>query len=68
MLFRKDIEPQCAYCRHGSALEYGKVACRKAGIVSGQYHCRWFKYDPLRREPHKPAALKKDYKPEDFAL
>ena len=68
MLYRKNIEPRCIYCRHGSPLEYGKMACRRKGIVDISYHCRHFTYDPLMRVPPRPAVLKKDFSPEDFSL
>ncbi|MCD7828996.1 MAG: hypothetical protein LUG58_00995 [Clostridiales bacterium] len=69
MLFRKDIEPRCTYCRHGSALNEEQIACHKKGIVSPGYHCRRFAYDPLRRVP--PARAQVDFsrfKDEDFEL
>lgn len=32
-LLRKDIEPRCTYCAHGSPLADGKrIACRKRGV------------------------------------
>ena len=50
-LFRSDIEPRCAYCARGNPLSEDQVACRKYGVVSGGFHCRRFRYDPLRRIP-----------------
>ena len=32
-LFRKDIEPRCAYCEKGSQFSETEVACVKRGIV-----------------------------------
>lgn len=33
-LLRKDIEPRCTYCAHGSPLADGKrIACRKRGVM-----------------------------------
>ncbi|MFR5845987.1 MAG: hypothetical protein ACLUEU_09570 [Oscillospiraceae bacterium] len=49
--FRKDIEPRCAYCAHGSAVNECEVACSRRGVVDGSDHCRHFRYDPLRRVP-----------------
>ena len=34
MLFRKDIDPRCAYCARGSRISDDKVACVKRGIVA----------------------------------
>ena len=53
-LLRKDIEPRCTYCAHGSPLADGKrIACRKRGVMDAADHCRSFRYDPLRRVPAK---------------
>jgi len=49
--FRKDIEPRCAYCAHGSAVNECEVACSRRGVVDSADSCRHFRYDPLRRVP-----------------
>jgi hypothetical protein len=67
-LFRKTIEPRCAYCRHGATIGENEVACYYKGVMDGSYRCRRFRYDPLRRVPPPPAQLRRDYKPEDFTL
>lgn len=67
-LFRSDIEPRCAYCARGNPLSDDQVACRKYGVVSGAFHCRRFRYDPLRRIPPKPAVMRTDFLPEQFLL
>ena len=62
--FRKDIEPRCAYCAHGSAVNECEVACSRRGVVDGSD-----RYDPLRRVPPRPASLDpKAHSPEDFSL
>lgn len=33
MLFRKDMDPRCAYCTKGSRIGEDKVACVKRGVV-----------------------------------
>lgn len=69
MLFQKDIEPRCAYCKKGAQLEEDRVMCLKKGIVSASGSCRSFRYDPLKRVPPKP--LHADFsklKDEDFVL
>ncbi|MDD4510154.1 MAG: hypothetical protein PHY23_04520 [Oscillospiraceae bacterium] len=69
MLFRKEIEPRCAYCAKGAQAEEDQVVCIKRGIVSPSYHCRSFQYDPLRRTPPPPAPpRKRPFSPEDFSL
>lgn len=69
MLFRKKIEPRCAYCRKGRTISEEEVACVKKGIVAPEDHCRAFVYDPLRRVPPRPAVLDTEsLKREDFEL
>ena len=69
MLFRKDMEPRCAYCARGARIDEGHVACVKRGIVPMEDHCRSFKYDPLKRVPPRPATLDTErLKQEDFSL
>ena len=52
-LLRKNIEPRCTYCAHGSPLADGeRIACRKRGVVNGTDHCRSFRcgaHRPSRR-------------------
>lgn len=57
MLFRKDMDPRCAYCQRGSELDEDRVLCPKKGVVSPGDHCRSFQYDPLRRKPPEMAQL-----------
>lgn len=69
MLFRKHIEPRCAYCRFSAPAEAGTVICKKRGIREESDHCRRFRYDPLRRVPPKPLAVDfSKYDDRDFSL
>lgn len=69
MLFRKNIDPRCAYCQRGQLINEREVACVKKGIVNMESHCRAFKYDPLKRVPPRPAALNTSKLSEaDFSL
>ena len=45
MLFRKDIDPRCAYCARGCWVNQKEIFCKKRGVVSPEYHCRAFRYD-----------------------
>ena len=45
MLFRKKIDPRCAYCAKGTRLSDEEVACVKCGIVAAEHHCGAFRYD-----------------------
>jgi hypothetical protein len=69
VLFRKNIDPRCAYCQRGTQINEREVACAKQGVVPVEHHCRSFKYDPLKRVPPRPASLDtKGLKEEDFSL
>ena len=68
-LFRKDIEPRCAYCQKGTQFSEDQVACVKRGIVDAGYHCAAFRYEPLKRVPPRPVKLEQGkLQPEDFSL
>lgn len=69
MLFRKDIDPRCAYCKRGAQINEQEVVCVKRGIVPMESSCRSFRYDPLKRIPPRPAVLDTArLKEEDFSL
>lgn len=68
-LFRKNMEKRCAYCASGSVLNEREVACPYRGVMDAAGSCRRFSYDPLKRVPPRPAALKStQYSSEDFQL
>ena len=69
MLFRKDMEPHCSYCRFSTLAEPGTVICRKKGIMPENSSCKRFRYNPLRRTPPRP--LQPDftkYDDKDYSL
>ena len=69
MLFRKKIEPRCAYCQRGTQLDEEKILCAKKGLKTVDDQCRKFKYDPCKRIPPKPKAVDfSKYDNEDFSL
>ena len=69
MLFRKNIDPRCAYCQRGQMINEREVACVKKGIVNMENYCHAFQYDPLKRVPPRPAALNTSKLSEaDFSL
>ncbi|WP_417045139.1 hypothetical protein [Dysosmobacter sp.] len=68
-LFRRDMDPRCAYCEKGQQINEREVACVKRGVVPVESHCRSFRYDPLKRVPPRPAALDtENLNEEDFSL
>jgi len=68
MILRKDIEPFCSYCIHAKPLDDEYVSCRRHGVVSADYKCSRFKYDPLKRIPPKPKKLGQNYTDSDFYI
>ena len=69
MLYRKKIEPCCAYCRHGCIISEEEVICSRRGVVDIAGSCGKFSYDPLKREPAHPKLLETEqFSPEDFQL
>jgi hypothetical protein len=69
MLFRRNIEPSCSYCRFGANLGNGEIACSKRGIMSADGSCNAFKYEPTKREPEFSRGFKAtNVSEEDFIL
>lgn len=73
MLFSRKIEPSCSYCRLGTNIGNGEVACVRRGITSAGSCCKRFIYDPLKREPERPQFLDRnklleELTEEDFAV
>ena len=68
-MFRKNMEPRCAYCRKGSVLNDREVICVKKGVVPLESSCSSFRYDPMKRVPPRPAKLNTDHlREEDFLI
>lgn len=68
-LFRKNMEKRCAYCAHGRSISETQVVCKRKGVVDAGGHCFRFVYDPLRRVPPRPAALRTEqFSADDFKL
>ena len=68
MMFRNNIEPRCAYCKHGIQVSPERVACLNRGVVSLYHSCSKFSYNPLKRLPERPRKLAVALDPELFTL
>ena len=69
MLFRKKIPRSCQYCAFSAKMGDEQMLCPKRGIVSTDFQCRKFRYDPIKRIPSKPKALDlSKYDNNDFSL
>jgi len=60
MLFRKETEKRCAICEHAINIDENDMLCKKYGVVSCNYACKKFEYDPLKRIPKKAAIPSSD--------
>mgnify|MGYP005768675207 FL=1 len=53
-----EVEYACGYCRFASEVTGTEdMLCRKRGVVSKQFICKKFVYDPLKRSPRRAPAL-----------
>jgi len=69
MLFNKDIEPRCEYCRHGVLFGEDEIGCYKFGITLTGESCGKFRYDPEKRVPERRMKVDSGkFKTEDFEL
>ncbi len=68
MLFRADIQPMCAYCRHSERINKTQAVCIKKGVLSLGASCGHFSYDPLKRVPERTAVRFEEYSHEDFEV
>lgn len=69
MLFRKKIDPYCAYCARAGRVDEERMVCQKKGIVDAGGHCPSFRYDPLKRTPSRPKPMPiQQFNPDDFIL
>lgn len=53
-----EIERCCAFCERSASLrDREHVLCSSRGVVSANYICRKFSYDPLKRNPRRLPPL-----------
>lgn len=68
-IFSKEIEPHCVYCMYSKQISDEQAICNKHGIVSTNFHCRKYKYDPTKRVPPEPAVLETEsFTADDFKI
>lgn len=64
----KNYDKRCEYCLKGKLpADRSVVLCRKFGVVSTDYVCRGFRYDPLKRIPNR-TKLKSVFDEDEFSL
>ncbi len=63
-----NVAPKCEYCKHGKLSSDGEnILCIKKGVLSRDFSCKKFSYDPLKRIPRELPPLP-EFSPEDFEL
>jgi len=69
MLFRRNVDPCCGYCRYGMSLGNEEIACSKRGIMTTEGKCTSFRYEPTKRKPeHTNVPNIKEIPMEDMSL
>lgn len=54
----EDTVRLCEFCRFASEIpKTEEMLCEHKGVVSKEYLCRKFIYDPLKRIPRRPPEL-----------
>lgn len=68
MMKEKSYSDKCEICLRGRPAPDGKhLLCFRKGVVEPDFHCRGFKYDPLKRKPVRPAPMT-EHTRDEFAL
>ncbi len=68
MLYDEPPRRVCALCQYARDFRGDEMLCAKKGPVSFDYHCRCFRYDPMRRKPSPPVFPRALPSPEAFEL
>jgi len=66
-MFRKNIEPNCEYCKNGNVLADGNVICSRFGLIQPKVDCKKFAYNSLKRIPKRRPTLP-EFDREDFSI
>ena len=67
-MFSAEITQSCALCEYANHLQdVNYVLCSKKGVVSADFCCKKFCYDPLKRQPKRIRVLG-EYSPDDFSI
>ena len=62
------IEKKCCYCEYAAPIrETTGYICKNKGVVSYNFTCKKFIFDPLKLSPSLPAKIL-DFSPEDFKI
>lgn len=65
---KREMDKMCARCEQAQTLNNSdKMLCSVKGVVAGDFCCKKFIYDPLKRNPSPPVRLPK-VDPKDLVL
>lgn len=68
-MFNKSVPPMCLYCRRSSPLSDELFClCERRGVVSYDFHCKKYRYNPLKRSPTRAPRVGKAFSAEDFTI
>jgi len=66
--FENIIEKKCCYCEYASPIrETTGYICKRKGVVSYNFTCKKFAFDPIKLSPALPAKTLQ-FAPEDFKI
>lgn len=67
-LYGNHTDPRCETCSFGKLSSDGSaVLCRHGGAVPKYHQCRRYRYDPLKRTPHRQQPME-PFSEADFSL
>ena len=62
------IEKKCCYCEQAMPIrETTGYICKRKGVVSYNFNCKKFVFDPIKLSPALPAKTLR-FSPDDFKL
>lgn len=68
-IYDPSIRKMCSYCQHGTKIPAGEdVICPYKGLVSYDYVCRKYLYDPTRRIRKRTKKMQASFDETDFSL
>lgn len=68
-MYDKKLQPVCLYCLYsGASINELHCICSKRGVVTYDFHCRKYEYDPLKRTPKRMPRQGMELFPNDFSI
>lgn len=68
-MFSKKIARMCQYCDHSRpVIQTDHFICPFKGLITGDFSCRKYKYNAIKRVPPKKIIYKEEFDKSDFEL